>query len=196
MTQKRAGIGVCVAALLWSGLLLLVHVFFGGIACGFDTSNCARSRDKDTIYQGVLTDPQGHTYTGAFTVRFASRQNSREVGGFSTDPQGHYCVAWASERVVPFALIDGTEAPLRMLDKPGAPVPPGCQQGDAGVPWNRSDALSSSPQYLALLFTTLIGGIVLMGALAFGRERPGRALRRTGLALTVVSTLLFAVLWF
>src|SRR3954447_10290318 len=193
MTKTRST-PECLVALVWCILLFLAHWLFGSVACGWQELTCVPSRHKDTIYQGVLADPQGRMMTGAFTVSFPLSGKHR-VGGFSTDAEGRYCVVWAPE-ASPTANIGGLAVPLQVIDAPGRPIPPGCQEGNAGIPWKHADDLKSSPQYLSLLFTLLIAGGILMGGLAYaGDTRPARLHREAGLAMTVVSTLLFAVLW-
>jgi hypothetical protein len=191
---------VCLVALVWCGFVLLFHWVAGAFACGFDTSYCAYSHDKNGIYQGVLVDRRGRTLTDTtFTVAFESRRRAhpRDVSGFSTDAQGRYCIVWAQERDTPFAQFDSSETtieqPWRALN--GAQPPPGCQSGDQRIPWNRANDLTSSAQFLAVPAIVVPGAVLLLVAVALGAAPSGRRARSAGLLLSAASTALTALLW-
>lgn len=197
---KWAGRGVCLAALVWCGFVLLFHWAAGGFACGMDTSYCAQSRDKNGVYRGVFVDGQGRTLTDtAFSVAFESRRGARprDVSGFSTDAHGRYCIIWAQERITPSAHVGGSEWSIRDPWQPlnGASPPPGCQAGDQGIPWNRADDLTTSAQFLAVPAVAVPGVVLLLVALVLGGAPTARNPRTAGIALTVASTLLAALLW-
>jgi hypothetical protein len=190
----------CILGLAVCGFVLLVHYFFGGIACSFDTSYCAMTRHKDGLYRGVLRDRQGNVLADTpFTVRFESRRNERrrDVGGFRSDGQGRFCIVWPSEEITPFIELDGTDAihtPWVSLGRQAPP--PGCQPGDAGIPWNRSDDLESTIQFRSVPALLVPAAALLVLAFLFRMEGAGKLLQRGGLALTAAGTVLAAVLWF
>jgi hypothetical protein len=192
--------GVCLAAVGWCGVVLAAHWFAGTTACAWDTSYCALSHHKNGVYRGVLADPMGGAPPNAsFTVTFESRRDAdpRDVGGFSTDTHGSYCIVWALERITPFAhiggadrRIDGHWQPLR-----GVKPAPSCQRGDQGIPWNRGSDLKSSPQFASVFAVALpTMGLLLIG-LWVPRGRVALLVCAAGLALTVATTLLAAILW-
>jgi hypothetical protein len=198
--RKWAVLGVCLAALAWCGFVLFFHWVAGALACGWDTSYCAQSRDKNGVYRGVLVDRHARTVTGtAFSVAFESRRSARprDVSGFSTDAQGRFCIVWAQESITPFLHVDGSVTSIRDPWQPlnGANPPPGCQAGDQGIPWNRADDLTSSAQFLAVPAVAGPGMVLLLVALVLGGAPTARRPRTAGLALTVASTLLAALLW-
>ncbi len=189
----------CLAALVWCALVLFVHWAASAFACGWDTSYCANSRDKNGLYTGVLVDRQGRRLTEtSFSVLFESRRDAdpRDVDGFSTDARGRYCIVWAQESVTPFARVDGYETSIDVPWEPlnGDDAPPGCQAGDNGIPWNRADDLKTSAQFIALPALAGPAMILLLVGLVVGARRPAWP-RTAGLALTAASTLLAAVLW-
>jgi hypothetical protein len=193
--SKEAGGGVCAVTLLWCGVVLLLHWAAGAFACGWDTSYCAQGRAKDGVYRGVLVDAGDRTLANtAFAVTFASRLTAPAVRGFTTDARGAYCVVWAEERIVPF--ITAGSSPTLPTDVPweplrGAAPPAGCQSGDRGIPWNRSDDLQRTPQYISV-FAVVLPGVAL---LLLGLVRGTRRARHGGLGLAFAGTLLAAALW-
>jgi hypothetical protein len=192
--------GLSLAALVWCGVVLLFHWAAGAFACGWDTSYCAQSRDKDGLYRGVLVDRQGRTVTNTpFTVGFESRRNAEpgEVGGFSTDSAGRFCILWAQERITPSISLDGApEGSIQGWEPLNGSDPPlGCQAGDEGIPWNRADDLKTSPQFMSVPALAVPAAALLLVALLGGRTGTQR-LRQAGFALTFASTLLAVILWF
>jgi hypothetical protein len=197
---RWAARSVCVIALVWCGFLLLVHWAAAGLACAHDTSYCALNRHKNGLYRGTLVDRQGRPITDtAFSVSFESRRRAhpREVGGFSTDAQGRYCIVWAAERITPFVHFDDVERTIQTPWQPlNGPNPPrGCQSGNHGIPWNRADDATSSPQFIAVPALAVPGALLLLVALVAGVAPTARRPRRAGLALTVASTMLAALVW-
>src|SRR5215475_12489026 len=194
MTEKRRWTAAG-AALLWCAALLVAHAYAGTVACGWleDNNRCAGHRAKDAIYRGVLVDDQGRPLTGAFTVSFPSRDEP--VGGFSTDADGRFCIRWGSDGIA-YAHIGGTTVVPQFPNERSGPPPSDCQEGDAGVPWNRAKDLTRSPQYLSLWFVALLAAVYLMAAIGRRGNPSGERPRNVGLALTGVATLLFVVLWF
>jgi hypothetical protein len=150
----------------------------------------------------VLVDRQHRALSDSpFSVAFESRRsaNPREVGGFSTDSRGRYCIVWAEERITPSAVLDrrsevGIDAPWHALN--GSARPPGCQAGDHGIPRNRADDLKSSTQFVAVPAVTLPAMALLLLGLVLGRRPAGRYTRTAGLVVTLAGTLLAAALWF
>lgn len=205
MTEKgdqRAWVhyALCLAGLAWCGAVVLFHSFAAALACGWDTSYCAQGRDKNGLYRGVLIDRQGHVARNTrFTVAFESRRNAdpREVGGFSTDANGAFCIVWAQERSTPSITSDGAPRGSIRGWEPlnGADPPRRCQEGDRGIPWNRASDLKTSPQFMSVPALAVAAAALLLVALVGGRAETLR-MRRSGLALTLASTLLAAVLWF
>lgn len=208
--RARSRVSPLVTCLAACGCLVVlgIHEFSGGWVCNIDTAYCATSGQKDGLYTGVLRDPDGRVLASTpFTVAFASRSVAGDtVGGFRTDQTGRYCIRWAGERVTPFLYVNGRFAggarngwqPLH-----GASPPRGCQSGNRGIPWDRTDALKSTPEFRSVV----IGGLASIGLLALGlllgrigegREirLAGLALHRAGLVLSAVSTGLFFFVWY
>lgn len=184
--------------LLVASALLVLHWGAAQLVCAWDTSYCARSREKDTEYRGRLVGDDGRVLADAtFEVAFESRAREGRVRGFSTDAEGDYCVRWAQESVIPYAYVDGGPSlPLEspedeVVDADADPTVP-CQEGDAGVPWNRSDEVTSTTEFRALLVAAALAVLVLI----IGLFRPLRAIFYAGSALTASVAVAFAVLWF
>ena len=182
--------------LLWCGFALLLHVaFFGAFTCHADGSNCAFSHVKDGVYRGVLADDQGRPLTAAtFTVGFESRSGLRDVGGFSTDAAGRYCIVWPSERIAPYARVAGATYPIEAEWAPlnGAAPPRGCRPGDAGIPWNRADDFLDRWQY-GSAFAALVAAMAVLG-FALGFSATGR-LDKAGIGLAAAATAYAAAIW-
>ncbi|MDA0181615.1 hypothetical protein OJ997_15020 [Solirubrobacter phytolaccae] len=179
--------------LLIAGLLVFLHWAVGNVTCGWDTSYCAESAEKDTTYQGVLETRDGRVLADTdFTVRFESRVGEPDVGGFSTDADGRYCLMWASEPVSPGAYVgDEYVNRLERLGEDDVPVEP-CQTSDASLPWNRTEEVTRTPQFLAAFIP---GGLAIL-VLLVGVFRPTRALFALGSVLTAATFALLGVLWF
>lgn len=170
---------------------MLAHWALGNLACGWDTSYCAASHEKDTTYRGQLTADDGRVLADtAFTVAFESRLDAPRVGGFTTDADGTYCLVWATEATTPLAYVDGTLAGRLEQD---AEAPPGdCQTSDAEIPWNRADDLRSTPQFVGVF----VPGALAILALVLGLLRPTRTSFVIGSALTAVTFALTVFVWF
>lgn len=204
---SAAEVAIALLLIVLGAALAFVHHFGTALSCGTDTSNCAESTEKNGVYAGVLRDLDGAVYRSAgFEVAFESR--SREdlpKVHLRTDGRGRYCVVWPRERVVPFpsdeagTLLSGRDEPLIGLgdwrDLEGADPPPGCEETDAGIPWNRADDAESSWQYWLLLALPITAALAAAMALATQRTRLGRPLLLTGSALFVADLAIGAVLW-
>ena len=180
-------------------LVLAVFVVFfhwalGGLACGWDTSYCAVSQDKDTAYAGTLeSNEDGVLANTEFTVAFESRLDAPRVGGFSTDETGAYCVLWAREAVSPQAYVGDTFVARLEIPEDAAEIQPSeCQTSDASIPWNRTDELRDTNEFRA----PFVPGAAAIVVLLIGVFRPRRALFLVGSLLTAVTFAAVAVLWF
>ncbi|MGZ6616355.1 MAG: hypothetical protein ACXVFQ_18230 [Solirubrobacteraceae bacterium] len=180
--------------------VLFAHWLAASTACARDTSTCAHRREKTGTYQGVLVGGIGAQRLTlrnfAFSVVFPSRRDAspRSVEGFRTDQQGRYCIVWADERGLPY--IDSV-GEMRTLWQPlnGRDPPPGCRSGDEGIPWNRADGITDSPQFLAVPAILIPGLILLLIALVRGDVPEARRPRGAGFALALAGTALAALLW-
>ncbi|MDQ3725758.1 MAG: hypothetical protein M3335_07725 [Actinomycetota bacterium] len=203
LTTKQ--IVFAVLMILTVALLGLVHVFFVGFSCQWDTSTCARSVEKTGVIEGTLRTVDGSPYhSSQFEVEFASRE-ARSPVTFETDEEGRYCIQWASERVYPQASApDGT--PLfsegekdsltswRELD--GDDPPPDCEKGSAGVPWHRADDAESTWQYWLLILLPL-AAIAALAVAAIRRRQPyAPRFYVSGSLLFSANLLAFMVFWF
>ena len=191
----------CLIALVWCGIVLLLHWAFSAFACAWDTSNCALSRDKNGVYQGVLVDLQGRPIRNAdFTVSFESRRSAhpRRVSGYSTDAQGRYCLIWSQERIIPFAYYNGSGTSIRGSWQPldGASPPARCQAGDQGIPWRRADDLRSSVQFVAVPALVIPGSVLLLAGLLLGGAPSAARVRTCGFVLTAAGTVLAVLVWY
>lgn len=189
-----------------AALLGLAHLTFAGLGCFGDTSTCAQSVEKTGVIEGTLLTQNGDLYRSSeFEVEFASRENRSPVT-FHTDAEGRYCIHWASERSYPSAAAptgeplvgneDGDPELLSWRELNGADPPPGCEEGDAGVPWNRADDAESTWQYW-LLIALPLAAIAALAAALIGRRTP-YALRlfASGGLLFAANLIVFVVLWF
>jgi hypothetical protein len=190
---------VCALAIAWCALVLVAHAFAGAISCGWDTSYCAQTHTKNGVYRGILRDNQGAAVASTrFTVSFESRRGRPAVEGFATDAHGGYCIVWAQERIVPFANAGDELIPIpdpwESLERAGPPA--GCQSGNAGIPWDRADDLSTRAPYRAVQVFALAAVALLAIGLVAGTRRGGRGACAAGLGLAGVSTALTAAQWF
>lgn len=198
------------AMIVMAAALALLQFVAIGLSCAWDTSYCAASVDKNGVYEGTLT-LDGHPYRSSeFEVAFESRRNLPRVS-FRTDERGHYCVRWASEAVVPYASTPGGEMlSNQAADVPGEPSaeglgdwrdlegrepPPGCEEGDAGIPWNRAKDATTTWQYWLLIVLPLAAIVALVSALIAWRRRYARWLVTSGGLLLAVDLIAGAVLW-
>lgn len=185
-----------IAVLLVACAVLFLHWALANLTCGWDTSYCAESREKDTAYRGQLVTDDGRVLADTdFTVRFESR-NDEPVGGFRTDADGMACVLWANEAVSPSAYVG--DEPVGRLEVPApeeedrfGPATD-CQTSDASIPWNRTEKLRETPQFLA----PFVLGLVAIAALLVGAFRPTRALFVVGSLATTATFVALTVLWF
>jgi len=174
--------------------VVFFHWAFGGLACGWDTSYCAQSQEKDTAYTGTLeSEDDGVLASTAFTVAFESRLDAPRVGGFSTDETGAYCVLWAQEAVSPQAYVGDVFVARLEIPEDAADVEPSeCQTSDASIPWNRTDELRDTTEFRA----PFVPGAAAILVLLVGVFRPRRALFLLGSILTALTFAAVGVLWF
>jgi hypothetical protein len=157
---------VAVLLIVIAGLMLLANAFRASFACSTDSSTCARSTEKNGVYETTLVDQAGTPYRSReFLVEFRALRSGDRVA-FRTDRSGHVCIQWASESSYPLLLTAGGDElyaryvggqyqePVSSLrewqDLEGREPPPGCQQGDRGIPWYRAEGATGSWQYLLL----------------------------------------------
>ena len=181
--------------------------FEGKFACSMDTSYCARSHSKDTIYSGTLEDrvpPGTGIYRDAeFLVDFYSRDDEPDVA-FHTDTDGRFCIVWVHETIVPGASRpDGTGLFERGAEAYGLRSPVAapshiskdCEEGAGNVPWNRANDLKEQWQYRLMMMLPLLaiaaGAVALLGR---GWRYPGLWLL-VGTALLAVDTASMIMLW-
>lgn len=123
--------------MIWCLLVLLAHVAAGQFSCGQDTSSCATNRQKNTVLEGQL--PMANT---SFQVVF---EGAGLVGGFRTDPNGHYCILWDPDGAAGDIVLNGRESGILGSGTPLRDVPPaGCRSGD--VSGGASCDLLNEPQ--------------------------------------------------
>lgn len=179
--------------LLVACTVLFLHFVLGSITCGWDTSYCAESRDKNTMYVGELVTEDGRVLADTpFTVRFESR-NDEPVSGYRTNADGMACVLWTDEAVSPNAYVDGElVARLEVPGEDDAVDPATCQTSDASIPWNRTREITETPQFLSAFVPGLLAILVLL----IGVFRPTRTLFALGSILTATTFVLLTVIWF
>ncbi len=205
-TLSGGEIALAVVMIVAAVILGLAHLAFAGFACSGDTSECARSVEKDGYYEGTLHRLDGRPYRSAeFEVRFASRKSDSPVT-FETDASGHACIRWAEERVYPDARTP-TGEPLYGIDKSVSELAPwhelgffgaprDCQESGEGVPWNHADDLESTWQSRLLIILPLAAIGFLAAALIGRRSRHAGRLFATGGLLFGADLIAFVVLWF
>jgi hypothetical protein len=185
-----------IAVLLVAGTVLFLHWALASVTCGWDTSYCAESREKDTAYRGQLATDDGRVLADTpFTVRFESHGEA-PVGGFRSDAEGQVCVLWANEAISPTAyvndeLVARLEVPAPEEEDRFGPATD-CQTSDASITWNRTEDLRETPQFLSAFIPGLLAIVVLL----VGVFRPTRTLFAVGSLLTGATFAAFAVLWF
>ena len=197
---RRVSPRVTFAALLWCLLVLSVHLVLGAAACSYsDSSNCVASSQKNTLYRGVLVGVPGYypLRNTRFRVIFASRGFDAPVGGFSTGPDGSFCIRWAEDGLT--FLVGSrfvTTQPLPLVPQRLVGTPPaGCQSSNSGIPWNRSRDLQSAPEYVSVIVLDVVSFALLLIGLPLGVRSVGPRLRVAGLSLTVATTALAGFVW-
>jgi hypothetical protein len=206
----RAGVALFNALLISALSLLgvLATLYVDGITCSSETSFCASSTDKDSVYSGRLAlspDDDGALYRDQeFLVSFKSRQGEEPVA-FRTDHEGRFCIRWAHESYYPNArtpdgrplFVFGRPAPpLSELGLTSAPTPivqrslP-CEEGDGGVPWYRAEDLTGSWQYKLLLAIPIAAFLVGALALLTRRREVSGWLYATGYGLLLIDILVW-----
>jgi hypothetical protein len=174
-------------ALIWCLLVLLAHLAAGQFSCSQDTSDCATTSQKNTVFEGQLS-----AANTSFQVAF---QGAGLVGGFRTDRTGHYCILWGPDGAGGDIVMNGQGSGDLDSGSPLRGVPPaGCRSGDASVRWDRADDLRTSWQFISVVVLALATMSVLGAGLLVSRSVATRVLA-TGLALTVATTVLPLVLW-
>ena len=86
----RVGLWLDGTAAVWCSFVLLAHIAAAAISCSGDTSSCATTRHKTTVFQGHLTYDNTPFEIVATGVGM--------VGGFRTDAHGRYCIVWNARR--------------------------------------------------------------------------------------------------
>jgi hypothetical protein len=173
--------------------LLFMHWVAGGLACSTDTSNCTDSHVKGVTYRGTLVDRQGRALTDTpFTVESGSGVPSRDLGAFTTDRAGNYCIVTAAS-VRPVLYVAGNPSASDIgsptpLDGSGAP--PGCQEG--GVPYNAFNGPSDTPEY----DWVFILGVCAIGLLWFGLYYRESRFCTVGAGMSAATLALAIVVWF
>jgi hypothetical protein len=187
-----------VAFVVTAALLMLgFDAFRATYACSLDTSYCAETTDRNGLYTGTLRDPEGRPAANTeFEVHFASRGLDRPRVRFKTDARGRYCILWPKEDVFPSSQVaENRSVSLNNWSPLENMAPPkGCQEGDAGVPWQRADDLASSWQFLTLVALPALA-LALLGAGIANVRRRGLLWARLAATLTVVSLLAYVWLW-
>jgi hypothetical protein len=80
-------------------------------------------------------------------------------------------------------------------DLEGRDPPPGCEEGDAGIPWHRASDAKSSWQYWLLLILS-IAATLLLGSTSLARHRDyALPLLVGGAALLAASLVAGLLLW-
>lgn len=175
------------------------------LSCSLDTSNCAYSVEKTGVYEGTLRTNDGRPYRSAeFEVTFESRRDHPPIS-FQTDEAGRYCIHWANERSVPFAKTPsgeglwGRESGFLGLgawrDLGGSGPPPGCQESDEGIPWNRASDPERTWQYWLLTLLPFATFVLLLSALIGRHSRRAVPLFASGGALLALDLVAFLILW-
>jgi len=165
--------------------VIAVNWFAGVLECGMDTSYCAKSTSKNTIYAGRLEDTSGKEgvpYRNAeFLVNFESRRGEPPVA-FHTDSAGRFCVLWADEVITPSPyrpdggplFVPGPEGPgglRRTRDAHPVGVPPHCEEGSQEIPWNRAVGLEDRWQYWLMMALPLLAMAAGAAAIFARRSR-------------------------
>lgn len=195
-------IAFAVAMIVIAALALLAHLGAAGFSCAWDTSECAHSTSKEGVYEGTIRTKEGDLYSSQeFDVEFGSRGDELR---FQTDANGRYCIHWADERVTyvrtpagePLAANKlGFSGLGRWRDLNGGDPPPGCQESDAGVPWNQADNAESTWQNWLLIILPLAAIAALLAAI-LARWTPYAArLFAAGGALLAANLVAFVALW-
>ena len=132
-----------------------------------------------------------------FEVHFASRGLERPRVTFTTDERGRYCILWPHEAVFPSTQVAGASTGTSLggwLPLEDAAPPPGCQTGDAGVPWHRAKDFTSSWQFLTLLSLAALALAALVAGAANWRDR-GQRWASLSWGLTAVALVAHFALW-
>jgi hypothetical protein len=202
----KGQIALAILMILAAAVLALLQFVATGLTCAWDTSYCAASVDKNGVYEGTLLFGNRPYRSSEFEVAFTSRRDRPKVS-FRTDERGHFCVRWASESIVPYASTpDGESLTSRddgsvvnglsgWRDLEGREPPPGCEAGDAGIPWNRAEDATSTWQYWLLIVLPLAAIACLVLSLVAPRSRYARPLVGSGALLLVTDLIAGLVLW-
>jgi hypothetical protein len=197
------GSGLVVIAL--AAIAIFLTVLSGALLCSGENSNCADSTAKDTVYEGILmrTPKLGATPVpyrdGEFLASFGSREHLPPVA-FHTDAAGRYCILWAdgdgpffmNPSVGGGVLQDseifrrGNAVPKNLPREADLGVPPGCEEGSAGIPWYRAEGVQDRWQYWLLILLPCLA--IVAGLLTF----LSRSLRMGSYALGIGAGFLVA----
>lgn len=182
-----------------AAVIAVLHWGATEFSCSWDTSYCAKTTEKNGVYEGALETREGRPYSSAeLEVEFESRRDLPPVS-FRTDEAGRYCIQWALERIYPFARTPGGEEELGSLsewrDLEGQIPPPGCEEGDEGIPWNRAEDASSTWQYRLLMVLSLATLLLSAFALFGRRSRYAYSCLAAGAVLLGIDLVVGAALW-
>lgn len=201
------GFTVAVAGLVAALFLIGFDYAVSAFSCSLDTSYCAKSRKKNGIYTGtLLTTDREPAANVQFTVSFESRAGEDPVA-FRTGDDGSFCIRWAEESVTPSIeqsglILQGSEVAqdrrltdFQTVEEGGGGPLPGCQEGDAGIPWNRADDLRSSWQFALMVGLAAAAGLIFLLALLRSGMRTSIGVLRVGLALLGAAVVATAAGW-
>jgi hypothetical protein len=190
MVKARPSLFVITAVVL----MLLFDMSRAAFACGMDTSYCAETTERNGIYTGTLRDPADRPLAN---TEFEAHFETRGQVTFTTDERGRYCILWPHEAVLPSTQVAGASTGTSLggwLPLEDAAPPPGCQTGDAGVPWHRAKDFTSSWQFLTLLSLAALALAALVAGAANWRDR-GQLWARLSAGLTAVALVAHFALW-
>ena len=187
MVQARPSYFVITAVVL----MLLFDWSRAAFACSEDTSYCVETTERNGIYTGTLRDPADRPLAN---TEFEVDLESPGRDTFTTDERGRYCILWPDEGPISTQVAGastGTSLGSWLPLEDAAP-PPGCQTGDAGVPWHRAKDLTSSWQFLTLLS---LAGLALAALVAGAANWRGQGQRWASLSWGLTAVALLAHVW-
>jgi hypothetical protein len=198
---SKKQIAAALLLILAAAAVGLTNLVFTGFACAWDTSTCAKSNEKNGVYEGVMRAATGEPYGfSAFMVEFGSRGGD-DLVPVLTDESGRYCIRWAEEDVAavrsPGGAVISTSGGSFLgswRDLNGSDPPPDCQESFEGIPWRAAEDAETTWQYWLLLVLPALAIVVLIAALIGQRTRYGRVLFVTGGLLVATACLAFLLL--
>jgi hypothetical protein len=184
-----------------------MHEVRGAYRCDSDTSFCAESRDKVSVYQGVLRMRKGGPALPdqAFDVSFETR-HSEGYGPvrFRSDGSGRYCYVWTIEAIEPPPVKVGGQG-ARLDEVEGSPAkgppPSDCQRTSAIVPWRATEGLGSAAPFLvvvglsalAFALSALVAPLTALTGVAGRRARPWIGVAAA--VATAAAVIGYAIVW-